>query len=74
VREAAAPVIGYIDNPPALQLSAFVEGQPYSLSGSLFNPADASRLDRLTQGPPVPTPGRLQHAASRLSRSGKTPG
>jgi NAD(P)-dependent dehydrogenase (short-subunit alcohol dehydrogenase family) len=47
--EAAAPVIACIDDPPAAPLSAFVEGRPHPLDRLLFDPADAARLDAITQ-------------------------
>jgi NAD(P)-dependent dehydrogenase (short-subunit alcohol dehydrogenase family) len=47
--EAAAPVIARIDDPPAAPLSAFVEGRPYHLDADLFDPADAARLDLITE-------------------------
>jgi hypothetical protein len=30
-------------------LSAFIEGRPYRLDAALFDPADAARLDRITE-------------------------
>jgi hypothetical protein len=47
--QAAAPVIGFIGNPPAQRPSAFIEGEPYSTDSPLFSIADAHRPDQLTR-------------------------
>lgn len=48
VEQAIQPIVAFVDRPPAAPVSATVEGAPYALDRSSFDPAEAHRLDVLT--------------------------